>query len=361
MHRIMATFKVNVNKLNLRIGPATDFANKENVVGVLHKDAVFESVAVIENELGKWHIGENGTTISDNFVSELDGDIPPELVKYHDKIPKIFMDFHLGELWELPMQEGLKIGIIDTGVDEKHFALKGKVLNLNKGIPISIDGNPNHATTMACIIAGDDPENGIIGVAPGIEKIYSYTLPPDAATPEMFLAALKEMDSVGVQLINISYTRSDEVFSKAKLLIEKIDELAGKGCMVICATGNRDNRFPFFYPAAYTGVISVAGHYFDRTAYIKSDFWIGVNTCMCSEYYFGEEEFEKSFGTSSATALITGCLARGYKSIKSLNKTKYIQDELRKFDSITFFNSQSMLTVEIPAFNVIKFIKILKT
>ena len=86
----MATLKVNVNKLNVCTAPVTNFDNKENVIGVLLKNAVFESVRTIENELGSWHVNEKGDTISGNYVSTVEGDIPPELMKYHDKIRKFF-------------------------------------------------------------------------------------------------------------------------------------------------------------------------------------------------------------------------------------------------------------------------------
>lgn len=332
----------------MRSSPVKDFANKGNVVGVLHKDAVFESVGVIENELGKWHVGKDGKIICDNYVTQVQDDIPPELKKYYDKIPHIFKEFHLGALWQLPMQEGLKVGIIDTGV-LPHSAIKQHITNLNPEVEIPATEIPNHGTTMACIIAGNDPENGIIGIAPGIEEIYSYTLPGKDAMPSMFLDALSKMEAKGVQLFNISYSQSNEVFGSAQELIALISQLNEKGCVLVCATGNHYNQFPLFYPAAYPNVISVAGLNPGLTPDIKSDFWKGVTVCMSSGHYFKKENFNKSFGTSSATALITGCIARAFKSVKFTEKFLAFQELLKKGKPIIF--SDNNVTTETPAFD----------
>lgn len=355
----MATFKVNVNKLNVRSSPVTNFDNKGNVVAVLLKDAVFESVGVLENELGRWQIGKNGETVSDNFVAPIQDDIPPELVKYHDKIPKIFLDFHLGKLWELPMQEGLKVGIIDTGVDVNHPALKGRVTNLNMNFPIDMTDNPNHATTMACIISGDDPENGIIGIAPGIEKIYSYTLPNDGATPDMFICALTKMEKEGVKLINISYCWSGKNFKEAEELIQKIKDLSNNGFVIICATGNESNIHSLYYPAAYPDVISTAGCNAENRQDDESNFWQGVNLCMASDYYFDRNKFNHSNGTSGATALMTGCIAHVYPLIKQENKVSFLQETFKKFNPILFSDQQ--LSISIPQYNTERFLTLLNS
>lgn len=348
----MATLKVTVNKLNLRSSPVKDFANKENVVGVLHKDAVFESVRMIENELGKWHVDGEGNTISEKFTSVIEEGIPPELIKYHNKIPHIFLDFHLGKLWELPMQEGLKVGIIDTGV-QKHSAIKQPIIELNPTNEKEENAeSPNHGTTMACIIAGNDPENGIIGIAPNIEEIYSYSLPEKEATPDQFLSALIAMEAKDVKLINISYCCSDlnDKFKNHQELISKISGMVENGFIIVCATGNYSNAHPPYYPAAYSATISVAGVYGDLTPDFKSDFWESVSVCMCSEYYFNPHVFEKSWGTSGATAIITGCLARAFQSIKEANRTHAIKQIFQKFSTVTFSGS-----VKTPLFNGFQF------
>lgn len=334
---IMPFYKVNVNKLNVRTSPVSDFAYKENIVGVLHKDSVFESVRIIENELGKWHVGADGKIISGNYVSFLQDDIPAELVKYQDKIPRIFLDFHLGKLWQLPIKKGLKVGVIDTEVF-LHNAIKQPItilgFNERKELIKTQGRKPeqsqylNHGTTMACIIAGNDPENGIIGIAPGIEEIYNYVLPEKDAIPQDFLNALSAMESIGVQLVNISYSCSTADFKNSTDLQGKVADLINKGVVIVSATGNDYHSVPRTYPAAYNGVISVAGINLDKTRDRASNFWPGVNTCMCSDYYFDEKLFKESCGTSSATAIVTGCLARTYTFLAQPNKYELLREKL---------------------------------
>ena len=356
----MTTFKVNVNKLNLRRNPVTNFDNKGNVVAVLQKDAIFESVGVLENELGRWPMNAEGHVVSENFLSALQEDIPPELKKYYDKIPKIFLDFHLGKLWALPIQEGLKVGIIDNGVDGNYPALKRKVINLNEEVVINRTNDPNHATTMACIIAGDDPENGIIGVAPGIDSIYSFTLPDQGATPEMFISALDKMKYEEIKIINISYGEYDGDFRANKALQEKISDCAKNGCLIICSSGNGSLHDRTFYPASYDDVISVTGILANFTRDISCNFWSGISICMCTDYYFDENKFIHSNATSSATAIISGCLAHAYNIFRDKENPLDYFDLLNKtLDQVKFeYNS---LSVMVPVLEGNKFYTILKS
>ena len=356
----MTTFKVNVNKLNVRSSPVTDFDNTENVVSVLLKDAVFTSVGMLENELGSWPVNIEGHTVSEKFLSQLQDDIPPELIKYHDKIPKIFLDFHLGKLWELPMQKGLKVGIIDNGVDENHPALKRKVINLNEEIVINKISNPNHATTMACIIAGDDPENGIIGIAPNIDFIYSFTLPDHGANPEMFISALDKMEKEEIKIINISYGEYNEDFRSNKALQEKISDCAKNGCFIICSSGNGSVHDKTFYPASYDDVLSVTGILANYKRDISSNFWSGISICMCTDYYFDETKFKDSNATSSATAIISGCLAHAYNIfIEKENSLNYINSLTKALDKVKF--EYHSLSVMVPVLEGNKFYTILKS
>ncbi len=369
----MATLKVNVNKLNVRTSPVKDFDNKENVIGVLQKNAVFESVRVIENELGSWHVNEKGDTISGNYVSTVEGDIPPELMKYHDKIPKIFLDFHLGKLWQLPMQEGLKVGIIEQGHVKKHPAIKAgiKILKWKEDDQQGQDGKArvlieeqaeesgaeiNHTTTMALIIAGNDPENGIIGVAPGVKEIYSYSLLSNQATPNEILEALQAMEAKNVKLINMSYSVTSDTFKVAEELQEKITRMKQDGFVIIAATGNNSCHERSYYPAAYNDIISVTGVYKDLTRDRNSNFWEGVKVCMCTDYYLNSTFFEKSNATSGATATITGSIAHVLNIVANqsevsnkimtylsqLNKVVFEYDELKVpvplFDGKLFFD-----------------------
>jgi hypothetical protein len=108
--------------------------------------------------------------------------------------------------------------------------------------------------------------------------------------------------------------------------------------------------------------ISVAG-YMDNPKLNDTDFWNGVSICMCSNLYFDNGSLEKSNGTSGATAIMTGCIARSFELTKSKDKTKLILDEFTsgKFSQIKFGNDKNNEETNIPKFDGEIFSNLLKT
>ncbi|NTU60818.1 MAG: S8 family serine peptidase, partial [Caldiserica bacterium] len=94
-------------------------------------------------------------------------------------------DLGIKKLWDKGLTgKGVKVGLLDTGVDADHPALKGKV---EKFVMFEMDGtkvdskpfdNIGHGTHCAGIIAGSDPKkkNGP-GVAPDVKLIVGSVLP----------------------------------------------------------------------------------------------------------------------------------------------------------------------------------------
>lgn len=357
----MELYKVNVNKLNLRSGPVQSFANKENVVAVLPKDAIFRSVSMFTNELSDWLGNREGQVISKNFATPLDP-LPEELEKYHALLPKTFLDFKLGTFWKWSVPPDLKLGIIDTGhIDTgviQKKALSQIVVPLNnreEEKPTPDLGPPNHATTMACIICGYAPEEGIVGAAPQIKKIYNYIMPQEKPTPEMFIKALTKMEENDVRLINISYCWSGFQLATSKALIDKAKSMSERGFVIVCATGNQFNRNSPYFPAGYKDVISVAGCSDVNAQYKPSSFWDSVNVCMRAEYYFNRKKFPYSNGTSAAAAAVTGSIAHLYGQINNSNKIIELQNAFSKCDTVTF-TDKSRKICKIPLFNIDIFI-----
>lgn len=89
---------------------------------------------------------------------------------------------------------GVRIAVLDTGIDPSHPLLKGKLFTLNPDSPyypggwIEFDeyGNPvlstphdtgYHGTHVGGIIAGGDPNGTVTGVAPGARLMYALVTP----------------------------------------------------------------------------------------------------------------------------------------------------------------------------------------
>lgn len=78
------------------------------------------------------------------------------------------------EMWKVTTGEGIKVAVIDTGVNSSTPSLEGQVL---KGLDATgadgdeFDDYDGHGTTMAELIAGTGKEGGLRGLAPGVKII----------------------------------------------------------------------------------------------------------------------------------------------------------------------------------------------
>jgi subtilisin family serine protease len=272
--------------------------------------------------------------------------------------PPLFDSLKISELWKESKGEGVNIGVIDNGVFN-HPALNNKVVQLNSHIGSDIN---NHATTMACIIGASDEKSGKIGVAPMVNKIFSYQINIDdnncnIEASELF-KALDNMDKASVQIINMSFTCDRKSFfpttESGKLVQDKINSLFQKQVILVCATGNNSkhdspkaNRFP----AGYENVTSVTGFNFSGSIDSLSNCWNGVTISTLQEHYFEDNQFEKSNGTSGATAIIAGCLACVYNKLpSSKNQT------LKAILSQMSLEKDPFGPFSVPKFDVEKFI-----
>lgn len=155
---------------------------------------------------------------------------------------------------------GVRIGVIDSGVDADHPDLAGQVAvaeNLAKGA--GGDTAEVHGTAVAGVIAARSQNHqGIVGVAPGAE-LYAlracWSLRPgtsEAACNSFTLAlAVNEAIRLGVRIINLSLAGPDDPLV-ARLLRAALD----RGIFIVAADlGPGDPANPF--PADLPGVIAV--------------------------------------------------------------------------------------------------------
>ena len=215
------------------------------------------------------------------------------------------------EMWETNCGEGLKVAVIDTGVDIDHPDLidniKGGTNTISK--KGSYEDDNGHGTHVAGIIAAVDNEIGVVGVAPEAE-----------------LYAVKALDSYGngyvsdiiegiqwciendIDIINMSFGLTVD----SQLLHEVVIAANNDGIEMVAAAGNNYGG-DCEYPAAYdevvgVGALNIDGSNVGFSAISGVDEWApGVN--IYSTYRSGI--YKNLDGTSMAAPHFAGKMILG--------------------------------------------------
>ena len=323
-----------------------------------------DSISIKSRSIGDVINGNNIWVLSDSneFLSE-EGFFITEEIKsipffaHLQNIPELFKTLDINQIWGFSKGEKINIGIIDSGV-ANHPSLKGKVKELNGSVSEDFDG---HGTTMACIISALDETKSKIGISPLVENIFSYKIDVVKVQPKDLVIALDKLLKEKAHILNLSFSCNESSFFKpnkdAIELQNKINELVNNGCIIVCATGNNNKRNQDFYPAKYDNVISVAGFDTQDNLDVNSNLWSGISISMSTNHYFNDTQFKNSNGTSSATAIISGCIACVYHSLKGINKTKALNDIFSKLKLIkTEFGPE----IFVPKFSTKDFLQLIQ-
>lgn len=160
--------------------------------------------------------------------------------------------------------KGVKIAIIDTGVQVNHPDLRDRIIGgrnftSEDGGNISRYNDYNgHGTHVAGIIAASANGKGVVGVAPEASLLILKILDGKGnGTYSSAIAALKYAITQGVDVISMSLGGPTDVPE----LHAVIKEAVSKEIVVVCAAANSgdDNALTpeYAYPAYYSEVISV--------------------------------------------------------------------------------------------------------
>jgi type VII secretion-associated serine protease mycosin len=171
--------------------------------------------------------------------------------------------------WPLTRGAGVTVAVIDSGVSAIHPALAGKVVPgadhvLPGGGPGDCDEN-GHGTLIAGIIAGRESVSAgfrFYGVAPDANILPIRVLRDQRRSFENDMAtriatAIRQAVDAGADVINLSLTTPD-----TPQLAAAVRYALQKRAVVVAAAGNSGESGQAgqpSYPAAYDGVIAVAG------------------------------------------------------------------------------------------------------
>ena len=204
---------------------------------------------------------------------------------------------------------GVKVAVLDTGIDATHPAFAGMSL-VQRDFTATGDGDGNgHGTHCAGTIFGSDVDGTRIGVAPGVtDALIGKVLADDGSgSSEMIFSAISWAAETGADVISMSlgfdfpglverlidagwpadlatsaalegYRGNLRMFDALMDLV-RARAAFGSGTLVIAAAGNESRRGenPDFeiaagLPAAATGVISVAAAGEDPAGWRIADF-----------------------------------------------------------------------------------------
>src|SRR3989338_5765281 len=157
---------------------------------------------------------------------------------------------------------GVKIGIIDSGVDYNHQDLNavyagGHDFVNNDTDPNDVYGHGTHVAGTAC---AEDNGLGVVGVAPGC-ALYSLRVLNDSGSGpwSATIAAMEWAVANGLQVVNLSLGSSQDPGSTVKAAF---DNAEAEGLVIVAAGGNSGNPpgngNNVIYPAKYASVIAVA-------------------------------------------------------------------------------------------------------
>lgn len=253
------------------------------------------------------------------------------------------------QAWTMSRGEGVKVAIIDTGVNGDIAELRGVVVG---GTDASGIGSPDgqtpvgeeseHGTMVASLLAGrgTGEGNGVIGVAPGADLLTaSVAFGQDSGSSktndEQIAEAVRWAVDNGADVINMSLTRNTrdwpESWDDAFLHAFEND------VVVVAAAGNRGSgTSEVGAPATIPGVLTVAGVDRDQNAsFDASSQGITIAVSAPSEDLVGvlpDGGYVQWSGTSAAAPLVSGLVALVRAEFPELDAANVINRVIRTAD-----------------------------
>ncbi|MEV8229416.1 S8 family serine peptidase [Streptomyces sp. NPDC079167] len=170
---------------------------------------------------------------------------------------------HAEEMRKATTGDGIKVAVIDSGVNPRTPSLKGQVLKGFDATGTSGDEHDDyngHGTTMAELIAGTGRGGGLEGLAPGAKiipiRITDTKLQNDnSVNPHDISDAIRAAADSDANIISMSFA-SDFARGEEREAIEYADS---KGKLFFAGVGNNGKQGnKEQYPAAYLQVVGVA-------------------------------------------------------------------------------------------------------
>jgi hypothetical protein len=228
------------------------------------------------------------------------------------------------EAWSTTKGAGVTVAVIDTGVDGTHPDLLGRVVDgystvtkLNLVGSENNDGNA-HGTHVATIIAGDDDNDGVVGVAPEATIMVVQALGEGGSGNDRTVAdAIDFAVANGAKVINLSLGGEVNPFQNGGLIsCAAVGRAYDADVVVVVAAGNAGGYGnPLNQPASCRGSLSVAAidEAMARTSFSSYDASVRISApgrrVVAGVPNTGGFPYDQWNGTSMAAPFVAGVAA----------------------------------------------------
>lgn len=214
-------------------------------------------------------------------------------------------------LWGTTRGEGIKVAILDTGINRNHPDL---VANIRGGANFTTsdindyEDRQGHGTHCAGIIGAVDNNIGVIGVSPSVE-LYAVKVLGDNGSGgiEAIAKGLDWCIANGMDIASMSLGCGKD---PGPVLHDAIKRARQAGIIIVAASGNEHTHCG--WPAAYDEVIAVgafdAG--FEKASFSNFGSEVDISAPGVDIYStYKDNQYAKLSGTSMATPMVAGCVA----------------------------------------------------
>ncbi|WP_305885089.1 S8 family serine peptidase [Pleionea sp. CnH1-48] len=202
---------------------------------------------------------EAGYTVEETgykyLINPVPGPVTADASIQADTIPYGISKVRANETWGDTTGSGVKVCIIDTGLDTDHSDLDA---NFVEGVSTAGEPGPDdvhgHGTHVAGTIAAEQNGSDVVGVAPDAQLYIAAAFNSSGqATDESILNALDWCVNKNTKVINMSYGGSGSTSAE-----EAAYQAAyNAGVLMVAATGNSGASAPISYPARYPTTMAV--------------------------------------------------------------------------------------------------------
>jgi len=159
------------------------------------------------------------------------------------------------EAWNVTKGQGVKVMVIDTGLDKTHPAIASRFVegkSFMGGDETNFADDIGHGTHVSGTILADGANGGLVGVAPEADLYMAKVCGSLGCSTVAISQAVNWAVEKGVQVVNMSLGGPFMTYAEQ----QAYDAAEAAGVMIVAASGN-DGKQKVSYPAAYTSNLAV--------------------------------------------------------------------------------------------------------